>query len=160
MKFRISDNLKKVQTLVLESFRFYDDKLEDVLKYTPGIRVLIICGCSWFEGSLSDRWTSAGSPAQIETDHDFRKSLEKLSGRRFRTRLEVSVLQSSSGNVWFPPRAQLRIKYVAVREEQHWFFVARDRIRQFLDQSNANFLRFSQIIMFLWASNDIVRGNE
>jgi hypothetical protein len=113
------DNLKKVQTLVLESFRFYDDKLEDILKYTPGIKLLIIYGCSWFESSLSDRWTSAGSPAQIETDHDFRKSLEKLSGRKFRTKLEVSVLQSSSGNVWFPPRAQLRIKYAAVREEQH-----------------------------------------
>jgi hypothetical protein len=119
MKFRISDNLKKVQTLVLDHFKLYDHKLEDILKYTPGIKVLTIHGCSWLDRSLCDRWTSGGSPAQIETDHDFRQSLEKISGRRFRTRFEVSVSKSSGGNVRFDPKEQLRIKYVAVNEEQH-----------------------------------------
>jgi len=112
------DNLKKVQTLVLDHFKLYDHKVEDILRYTPGIKVLTIHGCSRFERSLCDRWTSGGSPAQIETDHDFRKSLEKLLGRRFRTRFEVSVLKNSPGNVRLDLKEQLRIKYVAVREEQ------------------------------------------
>jgi hypothetical protein len=113
------DNLKKVQTLVLDHFKLYDHKLEDILKYTPVIKVLTIHGCSWFERSVCDRWTSGGSPAQIETDHDFRKSLEKIPGRRFRTRIEGSVSKSSGGNVRFDLKEQLRIKYVAVYEEQH-----------------------------------------
>jgi hypothetical protein len=119
MKFRISDKLKKVQTLVLDHFKFYDHKAEDILRYTSGINVLTIHERPWFERSLCDRWASGGRPAQIETDHDFRNSLEKLSGRRFRTRFEVSVLKNSPGNVRLDLKEQLRIKYVAVREEQY-----------------------------------------